>query len=436
MLTEHQSEKLAEALEILNTGDFLIIEGSAGVGKTYLVSALANKLKELYGDKVMITAPTNKATQVIVEKLTEFNNTKPRRDRTGTIHSALKLVRKTNNKTGKFFYAPSLKTKYPPLDGIKVLIIDEASMVSKEILERIEEIQEEKNLKVIFVGDVKQINPVNEEDSPVFLQDYPTVELTEIIRQGEGNPIIDLSRNTKLIRSKEEVINSEGEGYTFSNDANKVILSLAEANGSDDLKFIAYTNKRVDQVNFAVRNTIYQNPSKIEEGETLYFNEGYNTSYKTDEEITVEMLEVKIKKFFYVDRMEGKKEVLKSINLKCYSLNPEYTMDSLGNVIATDVILVIHEDSKEDFEKLCKDLKTKAIKYHIPWKFYYEFKEQFADLRYAHALTIHKSQGSTYKNVIIDTDSIKFCRKKKEKERLLYTAITRASKLVILYGEK
>jgi hypothetical protein len=51
---------------------------------------------------------------------------------------------------------------------------------------------------IIFIGDNKQLNPVGEQVSPVFVQGYPKVELTEIIRQGEGNPIIELSRDLDI----------------------------------------------------------------------------------------------------------------------------------------------------------------------------------------------------------------------------------------------
>lgn len=437
MLTEHQNEKMTEALEALETEDIILIKGSAGVGKTYMVSALVNELKKKYGDSVMITAPTNKAVQVLDEKLTEFNKQRPKRSRIGTIHSALKLTRGIDKRTGKFFYGQKKGKKDSVLEGIRILIVDEASMISSEVLKHIIEQCTRRSLKVVFVGDSKQINPVNEEDSPVFTKDYPTIELTEIIRQGENSPIIDLSLDLSRISMKEDNIKND-EGYTFTDDAGKIIRSLAEFNGSDDLKFIAYTNERVDQVNAAVRESIYTNPKKIEEGETLYFNEPFaEGDYKTDEELEVEILEVVEKYFYYTSKVEKGISTTDKILLKVYSINPEFTVNEFtGKVSREDLIYVIHEDSEEDLEKILKVLLVKAKKYEIPWHDYYEFLEQFADLRYAHALTIHKSQGSSYKNVIIDTESIKFCRKKKEKERLLYTAVTRASKMVILYSTK
>ena len=85
------------------------------------------------------------------------------------------------------------------------------------------------------------------------------------------------------------------------------------------------------------------------------------------------------------------------------------------------------------------------------WRDYYAFKEacllltniinpmngtiMFSrDLDYGFSLTSHKSQGSTYKQAIINIKNIEMNPNKKEKKRLLYTAITRASDLVILYN--
>ena len=69
----------------------------------------------------------------------------------------------------------------------------------------------------------------------------------------------------------------------------------------------------------------------------------------------------------------------------------------------------------------------------IDWKDYYDFKEGFADMKYNHAITVHKSQGSTYKQAIVNIKNIGLNKNKTERTRLLYTAVTRASKLLILY---
>jgi len=120
-----------------------------------------------------------------------------------------------------------------------------------------------------------------------------------------------------------------------------------------------------------------------------------------------------------------------------YSVNPIFIEENeFSKGGWKDDIIVIHEDSEKEYKNLVKELSLKAKIAEIGWKDYYEFIEQFADLTYNHAITVHKSQGSTYKQVIVNIDNLNINPNKKELLRLLYTAITRASELLILYKVK
>src|SRR5690606_20247309 len=99
-------------------------------------------------------------------------------------------------------------------------------------------------------------------------------ELTEIIRQGAGNPIIDLSRDLDLMWFREPHL-VDGKGYVFNNDRHQIIENLAEVNGSDELKYIAWTNPDIDSVNKQVRERVYTQPNRIELGESIIFKEPY-----------------------------------------------------------------------------------------------------------------------------------------------------------------
>jgi ATP-dependent exoDNAse (exonuclease V) beta subunit len=68
------------------------------------------------------------------------------------------------------------------------------------------------------------------------------------------------------------------------------------------------------------------------------------------------------------------------------------------------------------------------------WKAYFHIKDNWLDLRPLHALTCHKSQGSTYKEVFIDMADIGENKKWEEIARLMYVAVSRASAAVYLYG--
>ncbi len=419
-LTEHQNEKLTQAMTILQSSDRLLIKGSAGVGKTTLADELIRRIrnspmKRIF-QKALCSAPTNKAVAVIKNKVMEHD------DLTfSTTHSALKLKRNVNKKTGDVSFEPWFNEKYPPLKGLYLMVVDEASMLNTSLMNYIEEYATRFNVKVVFLGDDKQLNPVGEENSPVFFQGYPEVELTEIIRQGAGNPIIDLSRNMMMIWDKQPRL-IEGRGFDFGVTRSKIIEDLAEVNGTDEMKYLAWTNKDVDNMNFFVREHIYGTPNMIEIGETLIFNAPFGEDYFTNEEIKVETLEVRmIKEDVLVKNNPVTKETeTREAEMKVYIIN--------GNV------RVVHENSVQIFNKICKDLFFNCKKGILDWKSKFKFEESFADMKYNHAITVHKSQGSTYKNTVLNVKNLALNQSPNEKERLFYTGITRASDLLILYN--
>lgn len=421
MLTEHQQEKLKESLDILMKGNRLLITGSAGVGKTYMVNTLVKELMKLIPRNVYCSAPTNKAVSVLQSKVDKYYKLS-----FITTHAALKMKRRINSKNGEVSFSPYYSEKYPPLKGIGLFIIDEASMLNSELLRYIEEFADKFFVKVVFIGDIKQLNPVGESVSPVFTQGYPEVELLEIVRQSKGNPIITLSRDLPSIRRKRN--NKIGEtGYVYSEDLRKIINNLAVVNGTSDLKYLAWTNKEVNNINSLVRRAIYgENPNKVEEGETLIFNIPYKQDYFTNEEILVENFKIEKRLFPYPAPPDDSLELnhqTKMVELKCYVIKPEKKQE----------VIIIHEDDEIKKKEIAKLIKDNIFSYFISWKHYFTFNEQFADVKYNHALTVHKSQGSTYKQVIVNIGNINRNRKRTEREKMIYTAITRASDLLILY---
>jgi len=481
MLSSHQLEKANEVLDLIRQNQkIIVIEGSAGTGKTYMVNELITMIRNefyKYG-LVYVTAPTHKAVDVITSKIEyksyiEFK----------TIHSGLQLQRRFMN--GEAVYAKKrFNPRYPPFPNGKLLIVDEASMVGNKavegngarlpgMLDLIEEFKDQ--MTIIYLGDRKQLNPVNENDSPVFTKGYPIVNLTEIKRQGEGNPIIHLSHNLKLIWTKQEdvmmmdkqitkkvfseeqgkeleltIIKKVMVGYTFTADRQKIISRLAATNGTTEYKYLAYTNEEVDAMNTAVRKEIYGNPKKVEVGERIIFNAPYE-EYMNNQEILVESCDVIVRRLeiptseSVLQDIDGKLEIVNRVKM---ANNTRPQIDSGGKTIPTydifqckcylinDNVVVVHEDSEREYHDIIMDIQRKIDREGLDYKAKYYFKEQVADITYAHAVTVHKSQGSTYEKVIINFPSIMINRNNEERRRMTYTAITRASDLVILFNVK
>jgi hypothetical protein len=419
-LSNHQSEIAEQVIASLMKEEITVLQGSAGVGKTYLADYLVGKLP----GKTLCSAPTNKAVAVIKNKVknnAEFS----------TIHSALQMKMKYFGSEKKFV---PVEGRNPIFKGIRNIIVDEASMIGEELLGYIIHYAKKAGCRVLFLGDDKQINPVKEVNSPVFHQGYNIFSLTEIVRQGQGNPIIELSRNLSLAKTGESKLigfDDKMSGYLFNNELDRVVDNLAEINGTDDLKYLAWTNKEVDRVNSLVRNRIYHNPAKIEQGESLifdspYFNVDGEMTKTTNEEIRVETVDVLTKKFSLPisSNFITKERTEREYEFKVYHINA----DDKGGVY------VIHEDSEGAYTSLFYTMSNACKQRQLEWRDKDIALSVFAKVKYNHAITVHKSQGSTYKDTIVNVADISRNRSNVERDRLLYTAVTRASNLLIIYG--
>lgn len=476
MLSQHQLEKQQEIIDHIIKGErIIVLEGSAGTGKTYMVNYLIEKIKKdfyKYG-VVYVTAPTHKALSVLKSKIepkqyVEFK----------TVHSGLQLKRKIIDR--QEVYVKPEYTKKQSFERGVLLIIDESSMIGNKkiknhpgMMDLIEELKD--RMIIIFLGDRKQLPPVNESSSPVFTKGYPIVTLTEIQRQKAGNPIIDLSNNLSLIKTKEENIikvqelvkqpitqldlftKTEEEdkyvekilGYTFSNDRQRIISRLAETNGTNQGKYLAYTNDDVDEMNNQVRRAIYGNPAKIEYGEMLIFKAPYGENMNNDELIVSELeikeieLEIPTEKCTFIMDDTGISisniyQIHQGKNILDIDGKPlKNTETKLFKVyLINKTIPVIHEDSELEFNKECRKVERLCNSGVLDFKATYYMRDLLANITYGHASTVHKSQGSTYTKAFVNIANIKTNRNKSEVINMVYTAITRASDLVILYNVK
>jgi hypothetical protein len=101
-------------------------------------------------------------------------------------------------------------------------------------------------------------------------------------------------------------------------------------------------------------------------------------------------------------------------------------------------IFVVSESGKEDYNRILESLKNKAKLNGSLWKNYYLFKEQFAEFNYTYAQSSHKSQGRTYRDVIVLEKDILDVSKIDVKVKLqsLYVACTRASRRIYIFNSK
>ena len=166
-LTEEQSEVsrgLKDFYLGINPG-FHILSGSAGTGKTTVISHFCNSLTHESKKRTVIAAPTHQALSILSEKL-ESNGV--RGINLKTVASLLNMRYNVDEVNGKEVFTFTDNTNTYGFKNYDLIIIDESSMIPKNQVDKIVELAIRDNVKVIFTGDVKQLPPVNEDNSLVF----------------------------------------------------------------------------------------------------------------------------------------------------------------------------------------------------------------------------------------------------------------------------
>ena len=310
------------------------------------------------------------------------------------------------------------------------------------------------------MGDPAQIPPVGKPDCIPFRDELhlnyniKTLNLKQIMRQKEGNPIIEASakiranllNNNTGIPSKSNLdmvvegiefinLNSSESRSNFRNILEKYYNSESFKNNSEYCKIIAWRNKTVSSMNDLVRKVIYgeeSTASKILIGEKLIANspilDGDSIIFNTNDEFSVESFEIceTDLRFKISDHPDDDPY---PITLKYYDARVSYLDED--DEISYRTIQILHEDSEYDFKKLANTLKLRAINKKgkdKSWLVYYNFLRRYADVNFSYAITAHKSQGSTYDTVFLLEDDIDLNYNILERNRIKYTSYTRSSR--------
>jgi exodeoxyribonuclease-5 len=434
-----------------------VLKGWAGTGKTYCVSFLVRYALEVIHPthnwyKIGVTGPTNKSVRVIKKTSGLRNN----RVTFQTIHKLLGLTEKiTNDGKQEFVNQGDFK---PQINSVKLLIIDEVSMLNDDLFHEVLKYRDK--IKIICMGDPAQIPPVGRPDCIPFREELAdgyrikTLNLKQIMRQKEGNAIIDSSviirkdlYSDKIALDNKTKINENGEGIEFLNlnlpdtrrgfseKLKEYFVTDFFVKDSEYAKIIAWRNKTVATMNGIIRKAIYGDESetaKILVGEKLIANnpviEDNTVILNTNDEFTVERYTIKTEnpRFMVSDHPDAEPM---EVTLKYYETEVSYLDDD--DDLVKVWISILHEDSEDEFKKVANIMKLRAIQKKgkdKSWVIYYNFLRRYADVNYAYAITAHKSQGSTYNTTFVLEDDIDMNINIVERNRIKYTAYTRASK--------
>ena len=370
--TKAQKRAISKALN----NQFVIITGGPGTGKTTVIKGIVdiflminNNPKD--NDIIALAAPTGKAAK----RLSQSTNLKAK-----TIHKLLGY-----DYEGHFIY-----DEYNQLDA-KLIIIDEVSMMdcllAKRLLSSISQ-----NTKIVFVGDSNQLPSVGAGDvlSDLISSDlFNVIELDIIHRQAENSKIISLAYdilNKEINRSLFDCFDDR-EFHRINERfvADKIISEIKSLNDLgysllEDIQVLIPVYRGLNGINRI--NDLIQNRFNNK-------NKDFNLKYKE-------------KTFFYNDK------VMQLVN------QPE------DNVMNGDqgIVCGITEE-----KELLVNFSGNIVKYNM---------KDLDNLTLAYAVSIHKSQGSEYKCVImplVKAYSIMLRRK------LLYTGVTRAKEKLLIIGD-
>ena len=170
-----------------DNGAYIVgLTGAGGTGKTFVTDFIIRNCKYSLS-VIQCASPTHKACRVFSQAIGGKT--------VNTIQSVfgfrLDLKLEDFNPASPQFNPISK----PKLENVKLLIIDEASMLPAKLVTYICNVCKKLQIKIIFIGDSYQLAPVNEKKSIAFDRCSIVYELNQIVRQGEQNPIVDLYKN-------------------------------------------------------------------------------------------------------------------------------------------------------------------------------------------------------------------------------------------------
>lgn len=370
-----------EAVKQAVSSQVMIITGGPGTGKTTLIKAIL-KLREANGYKVALAAPTGRAAKRMSE--TTGHEAK-------TIHRLLEYIG-TGGESGDF-----MRNEQNPLD-CDLLIVDEASMIDQILFYHLLQAIPQK-ASLILVGDVDQLPSVGAGN---VLSDIinsgvcPVARLSEIFRQAHESGII--SNAHRINKGKMPVVDSD-----YSTGLKDFYIIEQE-----DLELVLETIRTL--VTERIPKSFGLNP--LNDVQLLTpMHRGTVGTLKLNEELEKLLNKsggASVQKMNRTFR-EGDKVM---------QLKNNYDKDVYNGDIG--IIYRINAEEQEVVVKMDSGLIA------------YDFTE-LDELVHAYAISIHKSQGSEYPAVIVPFMTQHYVMLQRN---LLYTAVTRGKKLVIIIGSK
>jgi exodeoxyribonuclease-5 len=407
----------------------MTLSGYAGTGKTSLMEMIAQKGRKQYRS-VVFCATTNKAAAVLNERVSKAGF------KAATLNKVFGISVEVDSKSNTYNARNLVNVlKDADITPGTTVIIDEASMINEENYNILNNIAKQNDLKIIYVGDSAQLAPVGED------------KISKVFRNGEGKVItltqVERTDDNAILKEATELrngnplsgissFNDKGEGVAYispnhQDEINNVVAHYVKGlkHNSNYFRILAFTNKAVSAYNNQVRELLgYTSPiPQVDEPMTGYNNWGYEWKTKSYRFINSES--------YKVSKVDKSHKITTNLNdgtVVTMEVIPLTLEDSLGNIDTFNFIDIKSNPSNlqaaiqlanekkmlwaEAKHAVGKDAKAKIyqrINFIDNFLFVNDNIEdsnhnllQAKTIDFGYAMTVHKSQGSTFINVLMD----------------------------------
>lgn len=381
------ADKQKEAIQASLQNGVFVITGGPGTGKTTIINAIIQAYESM-NKKVLLAAPTGRAAK----RMTETTQRESK-----TIHRLLEFQGETTFN----------KNADDPIDA-DVLIIDEISMVDIVLMYRLLDAVK-LGTHMILVGDSDQLPSVG-----------PGSVLRDLIESGW----VGVCRLTEIYR--------QSEASLIAVNAHMINKGEMPVLNRPDKDFFFISKSRSDEILAEIKNLVmerlpnYYNLSPMEDIQVLSPVKGSGIGVEALNDMLQNVVNPpskhKCEKTFGKKLLREGDKVMQIKNNYNLAWTTKYAEEGKG-VFNGDIGYITEIDEAERTVTVLYDQEREAI---------YDFPT-VDELVLAYAVTVHKSQGSEFKAIIMP---MAFVPPMLMSRNILYTGITRARELVVLVGEK
>lgn len=420
----------------------MILRGSAGTGKTSLASVIVRTLLDLQY-KISLLAPTGRAAKVF-----SLTSGQP----AATIHRSIYRERTFAGLDGKFNLNANLYRN-------RLFLIDEASMISLTSVnstfgsgclldDLIQFVYNERNCRMLLIGDKAQLPPVGEAESPALRADVLAAyglkvyecDLNEVLRQSQDSGILYNATIIRQMITHDQAtalpkIRLKGFADISIVPGNELIESLSTSYaevGIDETMVITRSNKRANIFNQGIRNMVLGREEELTTGDMLMV---VKNKYKEKQAEGLSFIangdRAIVRSVRNVRELYGFRFADVTLSFPDYD-NTEEDMIVILDTLTTEAPALTHEQNEQLFQQVLADYADVPLKSDRMKKIREDDYYNALQVKFGYAITCHKAQGGQWAHIYLDQGYMTDEMLTPDYIHWLYTAFTRATEHLYL----